>query len=214
MGQNCKLDCSISLSLTIFFGVLSALLCILLCCCFQRISIATEMIGEASHAVRNISCSLIFPLLPFLLHLLIIGWFLLVGSFLLSARSEQFHVINGCEDENCTNPVTGAPYQTHDSCSPELFSNCSSCAESSCVFHKYGPQTLHILLQWYNIFIFLWSLGIVSALGDITLAGAVSHWYWTFKKPTDLPPNMMRMSFKRTLRFAAQLMFFLQNKRL
>ena len=59
---------------------------------------------------------------------------------------------------------------------------------------RYGPRTLHLVLQWYNIFIFLWSVGIVSALGDVTIAGAVSHWYWTFKKPSDLPPNILRFS--------------------
>ena len=191
------------LTLTIFFGVLAGLLSILLCCCFQRISIATEMIGEASRAIRNISCSLVFPLLPFLLHIILIGWFLVVGSFLLSARVEQFHVVNGCEEENCTAPVTGKPYQQWDSCEPQQFSNCTTCPESACVFHKYGPRTLHIVLQWYNVFIFLWSVGVVSALGDMTIAGAVSHWYWTFKKPTDLPPNMLRKSFRRTLRFCS-----------
>ena len=56
---------------------------------------------------------------------------------------------------------------------------------------RYGPRTLHLGLQWYNIFIFLWSIGIVSALGDITIAGAVSHWYWTFKKQTDIPPSIL-----------------------
>ena len=103
-------------------------------------------------------------------------------------------------------------YQSWDTCQPDTFSNCSTCPESACVFHKcvtyylplccgctdglrrYGPRTLHLVLQWYNIFIFLWSVGIVSALGDVTIAGAVSHWYWTFKKPSDLPPNILRSS--------------------
>ena len=55
------------------------------------------MIGEASRAIRAISCSLVFPLLPFLLHLALAAWFLLLASLLLSARVEQFHVINGCQ---------------------------------------------------------------------------------------------------------------------
>ena len=55
------------------------------------------MIGEASRAIRAISCSLVFPLLPFLLHLALAAWFLLIASLLLSARVEQFHVINGCQ---------------------------------------------------------------------------------------------------------------------
>ena len=85
------------LGLCVVFSVLAGLLSPFLCCCFQRISVATEMIGEASHAIRDISCSLLFPLLPFLLHLVLVALFLIVGSFLLSSRVEQFHVINGCE---------------------------------------------------------------------------------------------------------------------
>ena len=85
------------LSLAVVFSSLAGLLSVLLCCCFKRISVATDMIGEASRAVRDISGSLIFPLLPFLLHLLLVCWFLIVGAFLLSSRVEQYHVINSCE---------------------------------------------------------------------------------------------------------------------
>ena len=73
------------LSLTLAFSFLAGLLSLLLCCCFKRISVATDMIGEASKAIRDISGSLIFPLLPFLLHLLLVAWFLTVGAFLLSS---------------------------------------------------------------------------------------------------------------------------------
>ena len=83
-------------------------------------------------------------------------------------------------------------YSSWDSCQPHTFSNCSTCPESACVFHRYGPRTAHLVLQWYNIFIFLWSVGVVSGLGDITIAGAVANWYWTFKKETDLPTNILR----------------------
>ena len=79
------------LSLGITLSCLASLLSLLLCCCFKRISIATDMIGEASRAIRDISGSLIFPLFPFILHLLLVSWFLIVGAFLLSSRVEQYH---------------------------------------------------------------------------------------------------------------------------
>ena len=85
------------LSLSVVFTFLACLLTLLLCCCFKRISIATDMIGEASQAIREISCSLVFPLFPALLHLVLVCWFLTTGAFLLSSRVEQYHVINGCE---------------------------------------------------------------------------------------------------------------------
>ena len=119
------------------------------------------MIGEASRAIRAISCSLVFPLLPFLLHLALAAWFLLIASLLLSARVEQFHVINGCQvkqylhgnrianinpqEENCTSPATGRVYESWDTCQPDTFSNCSTCPESACVFHKCVTYYLALL---------------------------------------------------------------------
>ena len=179
------------LGLVLVFSCVAALLSLLLCCCFKRISVATDMIGEASRAIRDISGSLVFPLLPFLLHLLLVFWFLTVGVFLLSSRVEQFHVIQSCPQENCSRP-DGQVYTAGDSCQPHTFSNCSTCPDSACVFHRFGPRPLHLGLQWVNIAIFLWSVGVVSGLGDCTIAGAVAQWYWTFNKQTDLKSNMLR----------------------
>jgi len=188
------------LTLCIAFSSLSVVLMVILCFCSKRILIATEMISEASHAVRDIAGCLLFPLLPFLLHLILVIWFLIVGSFLLSSRIQQFHVINGCEEENCTR-TDGEPFESWDSCAPDEFLNCTSCPEAACVFNKYGPQTLHLVLQWYNIFALLWSIAFVSAFGDMTIAGAVAQWYWTFKKPSDLPSNILGKSLQRTTKY-------------
>ena len=62
------------------------------------------------------------------------------------------------------------------------------------MFHRFGPRPLQLGLQWFNIFIFLWSVGVVSGLGNCTVAGAVAHWYWTFNKQTDLKSDMLRYS--------------------
>jgi len=188
------------LTLCIIFSSLACILLVILCCCSKRILIATEMISEASNAVRDIAGCLVFPLIPFLLHLVLVVWFLIVGSFLLSSRVQQFHVINGCDEENCTR-MDGEPFESWDSCVPEEFINCTSCPESACVFNKYGPQTLHLVLQWYNIFALLWSVAFVSAFGDMTIAGAVAQWYWTFKKPSDLPTNILGKSLERTTKY-------------
>jgi len=68
------------------------------------------------------------------------------------------------------------------------------------VFYRYGSDTLHLVLQWYNLFAALWTAAFISATGDIILAGAVSAWYWTFNK-AELPSNMLGSSVKRTFRY-------------
>ena len=41
----------------------------------------------------------------------------------------------------------------------------------------------------------------MEALGQLVLAGAFAGWYWTFKKPDNLPPNALSSSFYRAIRY-------------
>lgn len=187
------------LVLTLAFSTLAVILSLTLGCCMQRLRVATEMISEASKAIRDIQYCLLLPLLPFLLHLLVLAFALTVGIFLLSAREAQYHVISGCDDEDCTGE-DGEVMKSKDTCEPETFNNCTTCPEAACVFHRYGSHTLHLVLQWYNLFAALWAAAFVSAASDLILAGAVAAWYWTFKK-TELPPNLLGSSIKRSFRY-------------
>ena len=38
-------------------------------------------------------------------------------------------------------------------------------------------------------------------LGQLVLAGAFAGWYWTFKKPDNLPSNGLSCSFYRAVRY-------------
>ena len=41
----------------------------------------------------------------------------------------------------------------------------------------------------------------MEAFGQLVLAGAFAGWYWTFKKPDNLPANGLLASFYRTVRY-------------
>lgn len=47
---------------------------------------------------------------------------------------------------------------------------------------------------------FLWCVNVVLALGQCTLAGAFSSYYWAFTKPEDIPTFPVGSSFLRSLR--------------
>ena len=114
------------LVLTVIFSTLAILLSLTLGCCMQRIRVATEMISEASKAIQDIRFSVVLPLFPFLLHLLLVAWAVTVGLFLLSAREPQYRIINGCSGQNCTE---GGKLETYDPCQPHTVLNCSNCPE-------------------------------------------------------------------------------------
>ena len=52
----------------------------------------------------------------------------------------------------------------------------ASCPDSQCLFALYGGETPYhkylIGLQFYNVFLFFWCANFVTALGQMTLAGA------------------------------------------
>lgn len=62
---------------------------------------------------------------------------------------------------------------------------------NNCKFAGYGGdkwyQVNQIYLQILNLFLGLWSLNWVIALGEMTLAGGFASFYWAFKKPKDIP---------------------------
>ena len=70
----------------------------------NRIKIAIELIEEGSIAVGHMMSTLFFLLVPFLWHLLLLGWFLLVCVYLASSGEKQYKMDLGqMEDgKDCT----------------------------------------------------------------------------------------------------------------
>lgn len=79
------------------------------------------------------------------------------------------------------------------------------CPRSECLFAFYGGETPYhkylIFLQFYNVFLFFWCANFVTALGQMTLAGAFASYYWAFKKPDDMPAFPLCASLGRSLRY-------------
>lgn len=91
--------------------------------------------------------------------------------------------------------------------SPQMFNSSNittECPDAECLFAFYGGETLYhkylILFQFYNLFLFFWCANFVTALGQVTLAGAFASYYWAFKKPDDIPAYPIFNSLGRALR--------------
>ena len=70
-----------------------------------------------------------------------------------------------------------------------------------CQFFRYGPSTFAQVLQLINLFGIFWGVFFMEAFGQLVLAGAFAGWYWTFKKPENLPTNGLSASFYRSIRY-------------
>jgi len=167
----------------------------------NRIRIAIALIGQGSKAVGQIMSTLLFPIIPWILQVAVIGYFLAVGVYLASASEASFKVVGSnysLSNCNCSGFVLSDGF-----CNPIGFKEwCKwSCPDVKCQFFEYGGNPHIFRLQIYNIFGLFWGLFFVSAMAEMVLAGAFASWYWAFKKPHDVPAFALSNSFYRTVRY-------------
>ncbi|KJH41925.1 hypothetical protein DICVIV_12108 [Dictyocaulus viviparus] len=162
-----------------------ALLILLLVLLFvrKRISIAVALIEESSRAVGHMMSTLLFPVFPFLLHILasVIALWGTIAIWLASSGVEK------CQKNDGQNTTC----------------NCSTTVQdSSCVFvGLVKEETTIFWLQLYNLFAFFWMTCFVSSLGDISLAGAFASYYWARNKPKDVPSFPVLRALTRAVRY-------------
>ena len=68
---------------------------------FFRLRIAIELIEEGSIAVGDIMSTLFFPVVPFLLQLVVIAFFTVVAMFLASSGEPKYVLPSDTGDGNC-----------------------------------------------------------------------------------------------------------------
>lgn len=84
-----------------------------------------------------------------------------------------------------------------------------ACPRAQCNFAFYGGNGLYYryisTFQIFNLFVFLWLINFVIALGQCALAGAFASYYWALRKPDDIPPYPLFTAFGRAIRWAPRL---------
>ncbi|CAN9509853.1 unnamed protein product [Ophioblennius macclurei] len=185
------------LAFMIILAIVEFIIILLLIFLRKRILIAIALIKEASRAVGHVMSSLFYPLLTFALLAVVIAYWAITAVFLSTSDEQVYKVFNTSE---C--PFSG------ETCDPKTFntSNMSAqCSDAECQFAFYGGETVYhkylLMFQFYNVFLFFWCANFVTALGQVTLAGAFASYYWAFKKPADIPAYPIFSSLGRALRY-------------
>uniref|UniRef100_A0A8C6TPI5 Choline transporter-like protein n=1 Tax=Neogobius melanostomus TaxID=47308 RepID=A0A8C6TPI5_9GOBI len=171
------------LAFMIILAIVDVIIILLLIFLRKRICIAIALIREASKAIGHVMSALFFPLFTFFLLAVVIAYWAVTAVYPLNKLPTQT-----CSLSN---------YST----SPEK----AECPDSQCLFAFYGGETAYhkylIWLQFYNVFLFFWCANFVTALGQMTLAGAFASYYWAFVKPDDIPKCPLFSSLGRSLRY-------------
>ncbi|XP_063714645.1 choline transporter-like protein 2 [Symsagittifera roscoffensis] len=176
----------IGMVLAALFGIILLLTCFL----FNRIRLAIQVIIEASAAVRSMLCSLTTSIFPWMLQLCIMAYFLVLTAYIASyegdpvyntgSNSSNASIANSDAGDPCT------PTLTYDNVTLNNGSGQLIASTGNCYFQTYVGQDKLNYVHAYNIFMCLWLLNFVDAIGQCTLAGGYADYYWSRGKAGQL----------------------------
>nr|KAF6383683.1 solute carrier family 44 member 5 [Pipistrellus kuhlii] len=182
----------------VILSILEVLIILLLIFLRDRIRISIALLKEGSKAIGYVPTTLIYPVLTFFLLSICICYWAVIAVYLATSGTPIYKVItpNGqCKYDNRT-------------CDPEIFNTSEisrACPRAQCNFAFYGGNGLYYryisTFQIFNLFVFLWLINFVIALGQCTLAGTFASYYWAFRKPNDIPPYPLFTAFGRAIRY-------------
>ncbi|KAL3318251.1 hypothetical protein Ciccas_003084 [Cichlidogyrus casuarinus] len=160
------------------FGCISlgvGVIVIILVICFRKhIHLAIEILGHVSRMITDMLTVLIYPLVPFLFYLIVMAYFLATGVFLASMSRQQFFKYSNASSNQLLEP------DSQEKCGLDM----KNAESHGCVFGYYVNYRWVPALHAYNFFMFLWVIGFIEAMSQMTLAGAFCNWYWTMDKKT------------------------------
>ncbi|XP_058159337.1 choline transporter-like protein 5 isoform X3 [Dasypus novemcinctus] len=182
----------------IILCIIEMLVIVMLIFLRNRIRISIALLKEGSKAIGYIPSTLFYPLLTFTFLSICISYWAVTAVFLATSGVPVYKVITPgvqCVHDNKT-------------CDPEIFNTTDipkACPGSMCSFAFYGGNSLYHqyipTFQIYNLFVFLWLINFVIALGQCALAGAFAAYYWAMQKPDDVPPLPLFTAFGRAIRY-------------
>jgi choline transporter-like protein 2/4/5 len=160
--------------------VLLGILLLLILVLIKRIRLAIQLICEASKAITNVILTLFWPLVPLVLQVGFLAYFLTNAVIIACAGKKIFKVAN----------TTNSSANVGDSCNSAGTSN-----GVQCVFYNYGFDSTstyttvigflnqnQYVPQLYNLFMLFWVEAFIVGWSQMILAGCFGIWYWSKSK--------------------------------
>ncbi|KAH9595960.1 hypothetical protein MS3_00001814 [Schistosoma haematobium] len=168
------------LALGIIFAILLVIILLILIFLRKRIRVAIAILNEASKAVSTMTSVLFWPILPFILELIVIAQVLFVAISLRTISDPVGTKI--MNDDPTVTPGFGDKARNDIReifqlipCDPLQ----NNSAGKACRFLYYGDRKYTIYLQFFNLFMFFWLINFVKSLTQMTLAGTFAEYYFS-----------------------------------
>ncbi|XP_041370892.1 choline transporter-like protein 2 [Gigantopelta aegis] len=156
-----------------------------------RICLAIKLLSEGSKAIGYMMSTLLWPVIPFLLQVIVVIYYGSSAVFIASMGETKYNL------ENVTASGVVGDVTNEIPCTP----GGADVGTRLCHFVKYGGNEYTFYLQIFMLFMFFWLMNFIVALGQMTLAGAFASYYWAYEKPRDIPAAPLTRSLYRSLRY-------------
>ncbi|XP_045469357.1 choline transporter-like 2 isoform X2 [Harmonia axyridis] len=193
------ITCSVSLTIIVLVTIFLR----------KRINLAITLIEEGSKAITSVTSVLVFPVVPWILQIVVILFALSIGLLLTTTGAPVFMTKGNATD---------CPLAANKVCDPKTFQSLN-CPEMACKlikmkhndFYNYlvcmfvSKQLkfviyLSVCFLGFNIFGFFWGSFFVSAFSQMVLATVFATWYWT-KPRRNLPFFAVTSAASTVLRY-------------
>ena len=156
--------------------VLTFILLVMILFLRKKIKVSIGIIREASNCIKRQPLMIAFPIIPFIMTLVLFGYFCLVGGLIQSSGDLKLSDMANTAGVslNITN-TTGQGFEK-------------------------GKLNDYMLM--YHLFGVLWANSLINAIGLCTLAGATCRYYWSRNKTKDeMGKRPITTSFKNCFRY-------------
>lgn len=144
----------------------------------KKINVASQIIAEASSAVGQMKAMMLYPMLPVTLISIVFVWFLYVAACLYSIESISSEDVKAAVGEVSAAIKTSAP--SPSSWNMTNATNSSSVnGTASLIPSDNEPEEWGRYVLLLHLFIVLWGNAFIQGTTIMSIAGAVSFWYFT-----------------------------------
>merc|ERR1712048_290299 len=129
----------------------------------KKVIIAIKIISETTRAIKDMPLIMLWPLFPSFFVLVMLCYFIYTACFIGSMGEVTPHDIN-----------QKALLELANLTSASLFTNATILNTKA-----FSGINLQPVFQFYNLFMVMWTMGLINAISFTTMAGAFCRWYWS-----------------------------------
>jgi len=129
----------------------------------KKIIIAVKIIQQTTNAIKDMPLIMLWPLFPSFFILVLLVYFVYSACFIGSMGAVTAHQISSAAIQDLGNLTSAS-----------LFTNATITDMKS-----FDALDLQPVFQIFNLFMVMWTMGLINAISFTTMSGAFCRWYWS-----------------------------------